>query len=35
METVRFFAAVPVLPYDAACERKFTALNAMKLRVGS
>lgn len=35
METVAFFASIPVVPFDPACERKFQELCALRLRVGS
>jgi tRNA(fMet)-specific endonuclease VapC len=35
LETVRFFSALPVVPFDMACEQQFQALRAMRLRVGS
>jgi tRNA(fMet)-specific endonuclease VapC len=35
LETVAFFNAVPVVPFDLACERKFQELRARKLQVGS
>ena len=35
LETMRFFATIPVVPFDMACERQFQALRAMRLRAGS
>jgi tRNA(fMet)-specific endonuclease VapC len=35
LETVVFFNAVPVVPFDLACERKFEELRARKLQIGS
>ena len=35
METVLFFASIPVVPFDLACERKFQELRSLRLRVGS
>jgi tRNA(fMet)-specific endonuclease VapC len=35
LETVAFFNAVPVVPFDLACERKFEELRARRLQVGS
>lgn len=35
LETVAFFNAVPVVPFDLACERRFQELRTRKLRVGS
>ena len=35
METVRFFASVPVVPYDKASDDHFQALQSLRLRVGS
>lgn len=35
LETVAFFNAVPVVPFDLACERRFQELRVRKLQVGS
>jgi tRNA(fMet)-specific endonuclease VapC len=35
LETVRFCAAVSVVPFDTGCETKFQELRSLKLRVGS
>jgi tRNA(fMet)-specific endonuclease VapC len=35
VETVRFFASVPVVPYDESAEARFQALQALRLRVGT
>src|SRR6266849_1198152 len=35
METVLFFASIPVVPFDLACEQKFQELRSLRLRVGS
>jgi tRNA(fMet)-specific endonuclease VapC len=35
METVSFFSAVPVIPFDQACEARFQELVSLRLRVGS
>lgn len=35
VEAVRFFASIPVLPYDQACEEQFLRLRSLRLRVGS
>jgi len=35
METVLFFASIPVVPFDLACEQKFQELRSMRLRAGS
>ena len=35
LETVHFFATIPVVPFDMACERQFQDLRAMRLRAGS
>jgi tRNA(fMet)-specific endonuclease VapC len=35
LETVRFFNAVLVVPFDSACEQRFQELLAQRLRVGS
>jgi tRNA(fMet)-specific endonuclease VapC len=35
LETIAFFNAVPVVPFDLACERTFQELRARKLQVGS
>jgi tRNA(fMet)-specific endonuclease VapC len=35
LETVAFFNAVPVVPFDLACERTFQELRALKLKIGS
>lgn len=35
LETVAFFNAVPVVPFDLACERRFQELRSRKLQVGS
>ena len=35
LETMRFFTAIPVAPFDMACERQFQALRATRLRAGS
>ncbi len=35
METVLFFASIPVVPFDLAYEQKFQELRSMRLRAGS
>jgi tRNA(fMet)-specific endonuclease VapC len=35
LETIAFFNAVPVAPFDLACERRFQELRARRLQVGS
>lgn len=35
VETVRFFASVPVVAHDEEAEARFQALQALRLRVGS
>lgn len=35
METVLFFASIPVVPFDLACEQKFQELRSIRLRAGS
>jgi len=35
METILFFASIPVAPFDVACEQKFRELRSLRLRVGS
>jgi tRNA(fMet)-specific endonuclease VapC len=35
IEAVRFFAAIPVLAYDSACEAQYDRLRSLGLRVGS
>lgn len=35
LETVAFFNAVPVVPFDLACEQQLQKLRARKLRVGT
>ena len=35
METVRFFGAVPVVPFDTASDALFQSLRAQRLSVGS
>jgi tRNA(fMet)-specific endonuclease VapC len=35
IETVRFFATVPILPFNESCEIQFQKLRAHKLRTGS
>jgi tRNA(fMet)-specific endonuclease VapC len=35
LETVQFFATIPVIPYDSACEAQYDRLRSLGLRVGS
>jgi tRNA(fMet)-specific endonuclease VapC len=35
IETVQFFATIPVIPYDSACETQYDRLRSLGLRVGS
>jgi tRNA(fMet)-specific endonuclease VapC len=35
METVRFFASIQVVPFDARCEQRYQALRAQRVRVGA
>ena len=35
LETVRFFNAIPVVPFDSACEQRVQELRSQRLRVGS
>jgi tRNA(fMet)-specific endonuclease VapC len=35
LETVRFFNAIPVVPFDSACEQRFQELRSQRLPVGT
>jgi tRNA(fMet)-specific endonuclease VapC len=35
METVRFFASIQVVPFDARCEQRYQALRAQRVCVGA
>lgn len=35
IDTASFFQAVPVLPFDLACEQKFQELRAQRVRIGT
>ncbi len=35
VESVHFFSSITIVPFDATCERKYEALLALRLRIGS
>ena len=35
LETIQFFGAIQVIPFDLACEKKFQELQALARRIGS